>query len=97
MDRFGRRDLLEVAIAARVVVRPGNPDRLHIVTHVSQFVEPAVLALKEVCAADASEVVHRRSNVLMVSVYQQTATASVEAIYAFAVQGRQTISIVAGE
>jgi len=67
---FDRRDLLDVAIAAGVVVRPGNRGRLHIVTHVSRFVELAVLNLKEMCGTHASQVAHRRSNILMISGYQ---------------------------
>ena len=67
--RFERRYLLVVAIASRVVVRPGNRLRLYIVGHVSRFVEFSILTIKEMRAAHAWSDWARRRNQARFSVY----------------------------
>ena len=81
VNGFERRYLLEVAIASRVVVRPGNRLRLDIVWRVSRFVAFSILTMKKMRAAHASQVVYRRPNVLMISGYQQPTAAAVKASY----------------
>lgn len=94
VHRLDRRYLLEVAIASRMVVRPGNRLRLDIVGHMSRFVGFWILTMKEMRAAHASQVVYRRPKVLMISGYQQPTAAAVKASNAFAVRDRHAVSLV---
>src|SRR5207237_7595755 len=67
VQRLDGRDALVVAVAARMVVRPGDFFRILIVALVARLVRVLVFAVKEVCAPDAAQGAERRPEVLMIA------------------------------
>jgi hypothetical protein len=92
-----RRDALVVAVAARVIVGPGDVFRLLIVARAPGLVRVLVLAVEEVCAPDAAERAERRAEVLMVARGEESAAALAKARDALTIRLGQPVTCVHGE
>src|ERR1044071_3166488 len=97
MYRLDERDTLIVAIAARMIVGPGDVFRILIVARVPRFVRVLMFAVKEVCAPDAAERAERRPQILVIARRQNPAASLPEARDALTVGQTQSVAQVYGE
>ena len=92
MQWLDRCDLLIVAVAAGVIVRPGDGRGLPIVVDVSRLIGIEIVAMKEMRTADSAKRAQRGAEVLMISRSQKTAASLVKARDATTVRAGQSFA-----
>src|SRR6185503_5095348 len=92
VKRLERRDLLVVAVAARVIVGPRDAGRDAIVGNVTRLIRIEVIAVKEMGAPDAAESTQRGAEVLMIARRQETSASLVKTCDAGTVNRSQPLA-----
>src|SRR5829696_9925158 len=97
MKGLAGRDRLIIAVAARMVVGPVDVLGLTVVARAPRLVRVLVLAVEEVCAADAAERAEGRAQILMVARGEDATAALSKAGDALTVGHGQPVAGVHGE